>query len=164
MSNITFDIKCIRADPQAGICEISSGGSGGSSTCDCSQGTYTPNVVIPVQTLPLINAFTTVNLTPVGVWSRVNNRYQVTVIVNVSHNTTSPFETVGTLQISLPVIPGAIPPVGLANWSGSGGADYAVPGVVFPQGGPLTIAEVTVKAFPSGTSPGVVIVNFTYEV
>lgn len=26
MSNLTFDIKCIRADPQAGICESSGGG------------------------------------------------------------------------------------------------------------------------------------------
>lgn len=163
MSNTTFDIKCIRANPQAGICEIPSNG-GGSSTCDCSQGTYTPNITIPVQMPPLMNAFTVVNTPAVGVWSRVNNRYQVTVIVNVNHTTISPDTSVGTLQISLPAMPGAIPPLGLANWSGSG-ADYAVPGVVYPQGGPLTIAEVTVKPFPGGTDvSGNLIANFTYEV
>lgn len=161
--NIDFNVNCVRADPQGGLCElISGGGGGGSSTCDCDQGTYTPNVVIPTVNP---NAFTGAAGNALGFWSRVNNRYEVTTICSVEHNTTFLLQAVGNLQISLPVLPvGAMPPIGLANWSGTSGADYVVPGIVFPQGAPpFAVADVTVKPFPSGTATGNLIANFTYE-
>jgi hypothetical protein len=72
MSNITFDVKCIRADPQAGICEIISGGG---ADIDIESGTYIPTITM-VETASM----TSVTIGPIlpFKYTRIGN------IINVS--------------------------------------------------------------------------------
>jgi hypothetical protein len=133
--NITFDVKCIRADPQAGICEQMVSG-GGMSTCVCEVGTYVPQLSFPPQ-IPnnvVIGAATENNslsqsviTSPTGFYKIVNDWVEVTILVPDVDYLVEPYDAAlnivrrtGFVSFSLPPV-GVVssPPVGIANWLGA---------------------------------------------
>lgn len=104
MSNITFDVKCVRADPQSGICELPQPPSSGGSSITVVP--YSGNFNLPA-TIPsnseLLGGATELNTLSLfagssvtGYYKIIDNLVEVTqVITGINYTVASPAQPGG---------------------------------------------------------------------